>query len=510
MVAETTHARRRLIQQPEPEVFEFPVPRRLPHSIEAEMALIGAIIVNNKAHAVSDYLKPEHFALAEHRTIYKACRLILDKGDLLDSVILKNSVSDVSLSNIGGVAYINKLVDAAVTVLNAREYARYIHELYVRRCLIDAASGIIDSAYNEEEDVRLDARAQIDSAVRRISDIEHHRESNIDFERFHVRYLDAKPREENRELLGTWLHPRSIVMISGPEKSGKTFLLSQIARAVATGEGLFAWEGKRSARVLYLDYEVGFDLMRKRREAMYKRHGSAGDLYVMSYDDWPLPRLDTYDGMSWLEALLDAMRPGVCIIDNLGKITSETVSDDKTAKSVSDLYRLIHGHDCGVIMGHHTGYDETRAAGSRVFQNDLTASALLQRDWDAPPPLTSDFMWKTVRSGSEGEGEFRRMRLRLNVDCLCLDEIVGAVSHRVEDRVRWAYELLCDLIRRYGRTIDAPAPDVSYVTVDEWKASYTSSMPGTTVKDAEKELQTMVRTGLAMCKTNKIWTKRRS
>ncbi len=499
-----------MIQQPAPEVFDFPAPRRLPHSIEAEMALIGAILVDNRAHAVSDYLKPEHFSLAEHRTIYSACRRILDAGGMLDAVILKNSVSDVSLSNIGGVAYINKLIDAAVTVLNAREYARYIHELYVRRCLIDAASGIIDRAYNEEEDVKLDARSQIASAVRHISDIEQHHESAIDFERFHVRFLDAKPRPENNEILGTWLHPRSIVMISGPEKSGKTFLLSQIARAVATGESLFAWEGKRKSRVLYLDYEVGFDLMRKRRDAMYKRHGNAGDLYVMSYDDWPLPRLDTHDGMSWLDALLDAMRPGVCIIDNLGKITSETVSDDKTAKAVSDLYRLIHARDCGVIMGHHTGYDESRAAGSRVFQNDLTASALLQRDWDAPPPLTSDFTWKAVRAGAEGEGEFRRMRLRLNVDCLCLDEVVGSASHRVEDKVRWAYELMCDLIRRFGRTLDAPAPGVSYVTVDEWRESYTSSMPGTTPKDADKELQTMVRTGLVMCKANKIWTKRRA
>ena len=95
----------------------IPPTRKLPHSIEAEMALLGAIIVNNQAYErVSEYLRPEHFALAEHRRIFESCARLIERGQIADPVTLKAYLDQTdALAGAGGIAYLARLADAAVT-----------------------------------------------------------------------------------------------------------------------------------------------------------------------------------------------------------------------------------------------------------------------------------------------------------------------------------------------------------------------------------------------------------
>ena len=118
--------------------------RRLPHNIEAEKALLGAIFANNRAYEmVSDYLNPGHFALAHHGRIYEACSKLIERGQIADSITLQRYFQqEESLGEIGGPAYLDEITTSAVTVINAQEYGRIIYDLYLKRELINLGEDI--------------------------------------------------------------------------------------------------------------------------------------------------------------------------------------------------------------------------------------------------------------------------------------------------------------------------------------------------------------------------------
>ena len=67
-----------------------PLLRRLPHNVEAEMALLGAILVDNRSfERVSEFLRPEHFVLSEHARVFDACGRLIERGQIADPVTLK-------------------------------------------------------------------------------------------------------------------------------------------------------------------------------------------------------------------------------------------------------------------------------------------------------------------------------------------------------------------------------------------------------------------------------------
>ncbi|MCG8509102.1 MAG: replicative DNA helicase, partial [Rhodospirillales bacterium] len=112
--------------------------RTPPHNVDAEKALLGAIFANNRAYeAVSEFLRPEHFALGQNGGIYAACGKLIERGQIADPVTLKATFEqDESFADIGGAAYLAELMASAVTIINAGEYGRIIHDLYLKRQLI--------------------------------------------------------------------------------------------------------------------------------------------------------------------------------------------------------------------------------------------------------------------------------------------------------------------------------------------------------------------------------------
>lgn len=128
--------------------------RRVPHNVEAEMALLGAILVNNRAYErVSDFLRPEHFVLAEHRLIFEAIVRLIERSQLADPITLKAYFEQGDqLDDVGGAAYLIRLADAAVTVINAGDYGRLLHDLALRRELIGLGEEVVNRAYDSEID----------------------------------------------------------------------------------------------------------------------------------------------------------------------------------------------------------------------------------------------------------------------------------------------------------------------------------------------------------------------
>jgi replicative DNA helicase len=130
-------------------------PIRLPPSnTEAEQALLGAIFRNNLAHSrVSDFLEPEHFSNAVHARIYAAIGKLIERGQLANPVTLKNLFDqDGALAEIGGAQYLTRLAESAVTIINAEEYGRRIHDLHLRRQLIGLGEDVVNDAFRHDLD----------------------------------------------------------------------------------------------------------------------------------------------------------------------------------------------------------------------------------------------------------------------------------------------------------------------------------------------------------------------
>ena len=136
--------------------------RTPPQNLEAEQALLGAILSNNDAaDRVTHFLGPEHFSEAVHARIYEAATTLIRLGKLATPVTLKTHFeNDQSLKEIGGPVYLARLAASATTIINADEYGRMIFELAQRRKLISLGTDVVNEAF--EPDIESTAKDLIE------------------------------------------------------------------------------------------------------------------------------------------------------------------------------------------------------------------------------------------------------------------------------------------------------------------------------------------------------------
>jgi replicative DNA helicase len=139
-------------------------PRVPPHNYEAEMALLGAILANNLVFdKVNEFLRPDHFADALHGRIYEAAGKLIERGQIANVLTLKNMFDqDPALVEHGGAQYLARLAASVVTIINAEDYGRTIHDLHLRRQLIDLGEEMVNEAHSYDFD--LPAMQQIETA----------------------------------------------------------------------------------------------------------------------------------------------------------------------------------------------------------------------------------------------------------------------------------------------------------------------------------------------------------
>ncbi len=135
-----------------------------PANLQAEQALLGALLANNKAYErVSDFLIPEHFADPVHGRIFQAIARRVEAGQLADAITLKAEFEHTdALQEVGGIAYLGQLLSAMVGIINAGEYGRTIHDAWMRRQLIEIGETVVNNAFGAEPE--LDGRKQIELA----------------------------------------------------------------------------------------------------------------------------------------------------------------------------------------------------------------------------------------------------------------------------------------------------------------------------------------------------------
>ena len=223
--------------------------RTLPGNVEAEIGLLGAILINNHAHErVSDFLHPEHFAEPLHGRIFEACATLIERGQRADPTTLKHFFdNDESYDEIGGARYLARLAADAVTIINAQHYGRVIHDLYLRRQLIEVGTDMVNDAYGADLDQA--ATSQIETAEQSLYDLATKGEAEGGFRPFTdamrttVDMAQAACQSDGLSGLSTGftkldlmlggLHKSDLVILAGRPSMGKTALATNIAFNIA-------------------------------------------------------------------------------------------------------------------------------------------------------------------------------------------------------------------------------------------------------------------------------------
>src|SRR5215203_1231713 len=126
-----------------------------PHDLEAEKAVIGAMLVSEMAvAAVAERLTPEDFYSEVHRIIYGALTRLYSRGDPIDQLTLTNELRTVGeFEKVGGRAYVFQIVESVPTAANAGRYADIVRGKALLREIIDVGSRITEDAFGEPDDV---------------------------------------------------------------------------------------------------------------------------------------------------------------------------------------------------------------------------------------------------------------------------------------------------------------------------------------------------------------------
>ena len=152
-------------------VAETPLYREAPNNIEAEQALLGAILVNNDAfYRVSDFLKPVHFYEPLHRKIFEVAGDIIRMGKIANPVTIKTFLpADEKVGDMTVAQYLARLAADAVSIINAEDYGRAIYDLALRRSLITIGEDMVNIAYDAPLD--MPPQSQIEDAERRLFEL---------------------------------------------------------------------------------------------------------------------------------------------------------------------------------------------------------------------------------------------------------------------------------------------------------------------------------------------------
>jgi replicative DNA helicase len=224
--------------------------RAQPHNIEAEQALLGALLINNEVFdRISHLVEPRHFYEPLHGRIFEIAARRIQSGALASPVTLRPFFeTDPAMAELGGPAYLARLAGAVVSIANARDFAHTVHDLALRRELIllgdeiaaKAASVTVDSEPREQI-------VEAEQALYQLAEKGKYEGGFVSFLRAAKTALDVANAAYQREggLAGLssglddmdrklgGLHPSDLLIIAGRPSMGKTALATNIAFNVA-------------------------------------------------------------------------------------------------------------------------------------------------------------------------------------------------------------------------------------------------------------------------------------
>ena len=243
--------------------------RTLPHNLEAERSVLGAILVHNDAFNLAvQVIESRDFYRDAHRRIFEKMIALNERGQAIDFVTLKEELSRAGeLDSSGGPAYVSSLADGVPRATNIEYYARIVKEKSTLRNLIYAATKIVTNAYEAEQDSDL-ILDEAESAIFAVADDR----LKAGFVPMATLVKESFPKiellfEQKRLITGVptgfvdfdemtrGLQPADLIIVAARPSMGKTSLVLNMAQYVATQPGL----------------SVGFFSLEMSKEALFLR-----------------------------------------------------------------------------------------------------------------------------------------------------------------------------------------------------------------------------------------------
>ena len=222
----------------------------MPHSIEAEQQLLGALLTNNDLYdRVANLISERHLYDPVHARILEVAAARIAKGNLASPVTLKAFLEeDEGLKALGGPGYLARLAGAAISAFAVRDYAQMIYDMAIRRELIGLGHDMADRATRAEIDS--EPRDQIVDAEQKLYKLSEQGKSETGFQSFLRAVTDAvnvanAAYQRDGGLAGVstgladmdkklgGLHKSDLLILAGRPSMGKTSLATNIAFNIA-------------------------------------------------------------------------------------------------------------------------------------------------------------------------------------------------------------------------------------------------------------------------------------
>jgi replicative DNA helicase len=332
--------------------------RTPPHNIEAEQALLGALLVNNIVfEKVGELLEPEHFYDPVHGRIYGAIATLINRGQIADPKTLRGLFdNDPALTAVGGANYLVDLAANVVTIFNVEDYARLIHDLHLRRQLISLGTDVVNEAF--QHDLDKPATSQIESAESKLFELARTGESDRGFVKLEkaleisIKMADEAHRRDthitgvttgfndlDRKMGG--LQRSDLVILAGRPSMGKTALATNMAFNAA--HAFFKSEGREGSGVAFFSLEMSSEQLATRL---------LGDFSSVPSDKIRRGEIKTEDFTKFVEASQTLSRVPLYIDDTPGLTVSALRTRARRLSRqvpslgliVVDYLQLMHGN----------------------------------------------------------------------------------------------------------------------------------------------------------------------
>ncbi len=340
--------------------------RVMPHSIEAEQAILGAVLRDHRVlpEALELISTAESFYSTKHQSIYQAFLNLFEKSEPMDVTTVADELERLgSLKNIGGSVYLIELVEGIATTANATYYADIVAKKAASRLLIDVSTEIVrrchmqDMAVEElldfaENRVFAISESRLKKGFSSMADLVPHTFKEIeDFQEADGGVSGLKSGFDTIDEKTGGFHAGEFIVIAGRPSMGKSAIAMNIAENIAmngVGVGVFSLEMSKEALALRMicgrarisQHRLRSD---KLRESEWARLGTAGgalhDVGIYIDDSGTLSALEMRAKARRLKSQHDI---GMIVIDYMQMMSGPTRSENRQ-QEMSQISRSMKG-----------------------------------------------------------------------------------------------------------------------------------------------------------------------
>ncbi len=384
-----------------------------PQAIEAEMAVLGSMLIEEEAvEKTINLLSEKSFYKEIHQQIYRALSQIYEKDRAVDLVTLTEELKrEKILSDIGGVSYLNSLINSVTTTANIEDYVAIVREKAILRELIKVSTNIIAECYREPED----AKILLDRAEQQIFSIAQRKNTQqlVEIKTYLHSVLDkAESLYQGKGLitgiptgytefdnLTAGLHPSNLIIIAARPSMGKTSICLNIAENIALKEkipvAIFSLEMSVEEiliRLLCSNANVNITDLRRGYTGVKKTFRDLTDA-ASRFSEAPIylsesPNFTINDIRTEVRRLVAEKGPIVLIIDYLQLLAGFSSSRyESRQQEISDISRSLKNLSRDlkipvIAVSQLSRRPEEKERAGRPRLSDLRESGALEQDAD--------------------------------------------------------------------------------------------------------------------------------